>query len=196
MPLQNKIFGPGPDEKEQHNNGSPKNPSKEFRNEDKGAQTSTMDRQGSASPTSSPLHDSSPETNLGNGSAQEQLTDQQQNEHGSSHQADNGEETSSGEVKRNSSVEMANENQPHDPSTSSLPEDNSAPKQWKDKEQDQPVSSQRPQNREESSSEEYENSSSAEVENQRQPQEDPRSSSLREDGEKSSPEETVSNCFA
>ena len=195
MPIQNKIFKTGPDEEEQHNNHSPKNPpSKELRNEDKGAQTSTMDRQGSASPLSSPLHESSPEANLEKISSQEQLKDQQQNESGSSHRPNNGEETSSGEVERNSSAEMANKNQPHDdPSTSSLPKDNSAPKQHKYQEQDESVSSQRPKIREESSSEEDENSSSAEVENHGQQQVDPRSASLQEDGEKGSPEETVSN---
>lgn len=89
---------------------------------------------------------------------------------------------------------MANKNQPHDdPSTSSLPKDNSAPKQHKYQEQDESVSSQRPKITEESSSEEDENSSSAEVENHGQQQVDPRSASLQEDGEKGSPEETVSN---
>ena len=84
MPFQNKIFRPETDEKEQHNNHSPKIPvSKEFRNEDKEAQTGTTDRQGSASPSSSPLHESSPEAKLGNGSSQEQ------HESGSSHRPDN-----------------------------------------------------------------------------------------------------------
>ena len=45
MPVQNTIFRPGPDKKEQHNDHS----SKDFRNEYKGAQTSTTDRQGSES---------------------------------------------------------------------------------------------------------------------------------------------------
>ena len=91
---------------------------------------------------------------------------------------------------------MANRNQPHDdPSTSSLPEDNSAPKQRKDQEQDESVTSQRPKTGEESSSKKVENSSSVEVENNGQPQIDPRSSILQDDDEKSSPEERVSNCF-
>ena len=50
MPVQNTIFRPGPDKKEQHNDHSSINPpSKDFRNEYKGAQTSTTDRQGSES---------------------------------------------------------------------------------------------------------------------------------------------------
>ena len=197
MPFQNTIFRPGPDKKEQHNNHSPINPpSKDFRNEDKGAQTSTTDRQGSASPPSGPLREGSSEVNFGNGSAQDQYKEQQQNEYGGSHRPENGEETSSGEVEGSSSAEMANQNQPHDdPSTSSLPEYNSVPKQRKDQEQDESVTSQRPKTGEESSSEKVENSSSVEVENNGQPQLDPRSSILQDDDEKSSPEERVSNCF-
>ena len=79
MPFQNTIFRPGPDKKEQHNNHSPINlPSKDFRNEDKGPQTSTTDRQGSASPPSGPLREGSSEVTLGNGSAQEQHKEHQQ----------------------------------------------------------------------------------------------------------------------
>ena len=94
---------------------------------------------------------------------------------------------------------MANQNQPHDdPSTSSVPEDNSAPKQRTDQEKDESVCLQRPKNRDESSSEVDENSFSGsfEVENHGQSQDDSRSLSFQEDDEKSSPEETVSNCFA
>ncbi|PFX16436.1 hypothetical protein AWC38_SpisGene19292 [Stylophora pistillata] len=124
-PTQNTIFRPGTDEEEQHNDHSPKiPPSKESINEDKGAQISTTDRQGSASPPSSPLHESSPEANLGNGAAQKQHKDQQHNESGSqSHRLQNEEECSSDEIENYNSAEEEHGQPQDDPRSSSLRED-------------------------------------------------------------------------